>query len=127
ELRTDDATGAAMLQQLEAERRSRAIISEAEGSATATLRIAQAERDALIARAEGHAKALEITTMAEKTYLDTLAQAVGTEEASRILLAQKVLDGFDKISKNPGDKVFLPSSLQGVIELSTSTRQSAKE
>lgn len=127
ELRTDDATGAAMLQQLEAERRSRAIISEAEGSATATLRIAQAERDALIARAEGHARALEITTMAEKTYLDTLAEAVGTEEASRILLAQKVLDGFDKISKNPGDKVFLPSSLQGVIELSTNTRASAKD
>lgn len=124
ELRTDDATGAAMLQQLEAERRSRAIVSEAEGRASATLRIAVAERDALIARAEGHAKALEITTAAEKNYLDTIAQAVGTEEASRILLAQKVLDGFDRISKNPGDKVFLPSSLQGVLELSTNPRSS---
>lgn len=126
ELRTDDATGAAMLQQLEAERRSRAIISEAEGRATATLRIAVAERDAVIARAEGHARALEITTAAERNYLDTLAQAVGAEEASRILLAQKVLDGFDRISKNPGDKVFLPSSLQGVLELSTNPRSSAK-
>ncbi len=126
ELRTDDATGAAMLQQLEAERRSRAIISEAEGQATATLRIAVAERDAVIARAEGHARALEITTAAERNYLDTLAQAVGAEEASRILLAQKVLDGFDRISKNPGDKVFLPNSLQGVLELSTNTRSSAK-
>jgi regulator of protease activity HflC (stomatin/prohibitin superfamily) len=125
ELRTDDATGAAMLQQLEAERRSRAIVSEAEGRASATLRIAVAERDALIARAEGHARALEITTAAEKNYLDTIAQAVGTEEASRILLAQKVLDGFDRISKNPGDKVFLPSSLQGVLELSTNPRSSA--
>jgi regulator of protease activity HflC (stomatin/prohibitin superfamily) len=124
ELRTDDATGAAMLQQLEAERRSRAIVSEAEGRASATLRIAVAERDALIARAEGHARALEITTAAEKNYLDTIAQAVGTEEASRILLAQKVLDGFDRISKNPGDKVFLPSSLQGVLELSTNPRSS---
>ncbi len=126
ELRTDDATGAAMLQQLEAERRSRAIISEAEGRAAATVRIALAERDAVIARAEGHARALEITTAAEKNYLDTIAQAVGAEEASRILLAQKVLDGFDRISRNPGDKVFLPSSLQGVLELSTNTRSSAK-
>lgn len=124
ELRTDDATGAAMLQQLEAERRSRAIVSEAEGRASATLRIAVAERDALIARAEGHARALEITTAAERNYLDTIAQAVGTEEASRILLAQKVLDGFDRISKNPGDKVFLPSSLQGVLELSTNPKSS---
>src|SRR5690606_24473125 len=73
ELRTDDATGAAMLQQLEAERRSRAIVSEAEGRAAATLRIAVAERDAVIARAEGHARALEITTAAEKNYLDTIA------------------------------------------------------
>lgn len=119
ELKTDDATGAAMLQQLEAERKSRALSLEAEGQAQATLKSASAERDAAIARAEGIARALEITTAAEKTYVDTLAQTIGTEEASRLLLAQKVLDGFDKISKNPGDKVFLPSSMQGIVELSS--------
>lgn len=120
ELRTDDATGAAMLQQLEAERRSRAIVSEAEGQAAATLRTAEAERDAAIARAEGQAKALQITAQAEKLYLDTLSQTVGASEATEILIAQKVLEGFNTISKNPGDKVFLPSSLQGVLELSSS-------
>ncbi|MAS94990.1 MAG: band 7/Mec-2 family protein [Verrucomicrobiales bacterium] len=120
ELRTDDATGAAMLQQLEAERRSRAIVSEAEGQAAATLRTAEAERDAAIARAEGQAKALQITAQAEKLYLDTLSQTVGASEATEILIAQKVLEGFNTISKNPGDKVFLPSSLQGVLELSGS-------
>jgi len=120
ELKTDDATGAAMLQQLEAERRSRAASLEAEGQAQATLKTAAAERDAAIARAEGVARALEITARAEKTYVDTLAETLGREEASRVLLAQKVLDGFDKISKNPGDKVFLPSSMQGIVELNGS-------
>ncbi|MEX2578272.1 MAG: stomatin-like protein [Verrucomicrobiales bacterium] len=120
ELRTDDATGTAMLQQLEAERRSRAVSSEAEGQAAATIKAANAEREAAVARAEGIARALDITASAESSYLATLAEAVGPAEASRILLAQKVLDGFDRISKNPADKVFLPSSMQGVLELTGS-------
>jgi regulator of protease activity HflC (stomatin/prohibitin superfamily) len=118
ELKTDDRTGAAMLRQLEAERKSRAIASEAEGRAQAIVREAQAEREALIQIADGRARALEIIATAERSYVDTLAEALGPEEAARILLAQKVIDGFDKISKNPGDKVFLPSSMTGVLELS---------
>ena len=117
DLKTDDATGAAMLQQLEAERRSRALSLEAEGQAQATIKTAYAERDAAIARAEGIAKALEITVSAEKTYLDTLAQTIGSEEASKILIAQKVIEGFNQISKNPADKVFLPSSMQGILDI----------
>ena len=124
ELKTDDVTSAAMLQQLEAERKSRALSSEAEGQAQATIKAATADREAAIQRAEGQAKALEIVATAERTYLDTLAETVGADEAAKILLAQKVIDGFDKISKNPGDKVFLPSSMSGVLELSTGTKGS---
>ena len=108
ELKTDDATSAAMLQQLDAERKSRASKLEAEGQAKATVEIAKADRDAAILRAEGQAKALEITASAEKSYLETLATAIGADEAKKILLAQKVIEGYSIISGNPGDKVFIP-------------------
>lgn len=115
ELRTDDATGAAMLQQVEAERRSRALALESEGRAQALIRTANAEREAAILRADGVARSLEITATAEQSYLNALAEVLGREEAARILMAQKVIEGFDKISKNPGDKVFLPSNMQGIL------------
>ncbi len=119
ELRTDDQTSAAMLQQLEAERRSRALASEAEGQAQATVKGAAADREAAIQRAEGMAKALEITAAAEKRYVESLAESIGAERAADVLLAQKVIDGFDRISQNPADKVFIPSSMSGVLELSS--------
>ncbi len=117
ELRTDDQTSAAMLQQLEAERKSRALASEAEGQARATIKNAGAEREAAIKVAEGMAKALEVTAAAEKRYVETLAEVIGKDKAAEVLLAQKVLDGFDRISQNPADKVFLPSSMTGVLDL----------
>ena len=117
ELKTDDQTSAAMLQQLEAERRSRALSSEAEGQAQATLKNAAADRDAAVQVAEGMAKALELTAVAERRYVETLAEVIGKDKAAEVLLAQKVLDGFDRISRNPADKVFLPSSMTGVLDL----------
>ena len=123
ELRTDSATSKAMLQQIEAERKSRALSSEAEGQAEATLKSAAAERDAAIMRAEGAAKALDIIASAERAYVDTLAATLGAHNNAQILIAQEVLDGFDRIWKNPADKVFLPSSMQGVLELSSSSKK----
>jgi len=120
ELKTDDATSAAMLQQLDAERRSRAAILEAEGQAKATIETAKADRDAAILRAEGQAKALEIAASAEKAYLETLSSTIGADQANKILLAQKVIDGYSIISKNPSDKVFIPSNVQSFIELGKS-------
>jgi regulator of protease activity HflC (stomatin/prohibitin superfamily) len=127
ELKTDDQTSAAMLQQLEAERKSRALSSEAEGQAEATIKAANADRESAVQRAEGQAKALGIIASAERAYLDTLTEAVGAEEAARILLAQKVIDGFDRISQNPADKVFLPTSMSGVIELTSGGKKSGGE
>ena len=117
EIKTDDATGAAMLQQIDAERKSRAAKLEAEGQAKATIEMAKADRDAAILRAEGQAKALEITASAEKGYLEILTSVIGADEANRILLAQKVIDGYSTITKNPGDKVFIPSNVQSFIDL----------
>lgn len=117
ELKTDTATGAAMLQQVEAVRRSRAIAMEADGVAAATIKSATAESEAAIIRANGLATAMQIAALAEKSYLDTLSQSVGFEFASKILLAQKVIEGFDKISKNPANKVFIPSNMKGLLDL----------
>ena len=122
ELKTDDATSAAMLQQLESERRSRAIVAEAEGTASAVVRKAQADREAAIHRAEGQAKALSIIAGAEKDYLQTLAESIGKEEAAKILMAQKVLEGYAVISEKPGDKIFIPSSVQSFIDLGNAAK-----
>ena len=119
ELKTDDVTSTAMLQQLEAERRSRAIAAEAEGSATATVRKAKADREAAIFRAEGQAKALDLIAKAEQDYLNTLAESIGKEEAAKILMAQKVLEGYALISEKPGDKVFIPNSVKPFLDLGT--------
>ncbi|MBC8243659.1 MAG: SPFH/Band 7/PHB domain protein [Verrucomicrobia bacterium] len=117
ELKTDDKTSKAMLQQLEAERSRRATVSKAEGEAIAEVKVAEAQRNAAILKAEGQAKALELITEAETQYLKSLSNLVGNQAAD-FLLAQKYLEGFDKISQNPADKVFLPNSFQGLFSLS---------
>ena len=115
ELKVDDKTSAAMLQQLDAERKSRALALEAEGEAKAKLSIAKAERDAQILIAEGQAEALKIVAESEKVYLDVLAETVGAEKANRVLLAQKAIDGYAVISKNAADKVFVPNNANALI------------
>ncbi len=117
ELKTADATADAMRQQMVAERKRRAIVTEAEGTADAEIRLAEAERNAMILRADGQAKALEAIADAELNYLEKLGKSVGSAEAAQILLAQKYLDGFNNISKNPSHKVFLPNSFSGLFSL----------
>ena len=94
-----------------------AIAAEAEGSATATIRKAKADREAAIFRAEGQAKALDIIAESEKNYLNTLSESIGKDEAAKILMAQKVLEGYAVISDKPGDKVFIPNSVKPFLDL----------
>ena len=115
ELKVDGDTSKVMLQQLDSERKSRSLSLEAEGQAKATITAATAYRDSVILRAEGQAKALEITATAEKLYLDTLADAVGKDNANDILLASKAIEGYDVISKNPAHKVFIPNNATALI------------
>ena len=117
ELKTDDATSAAMLQQLESERRSRAIAAEAEGTALAITRKAEANRKATVMEAKGKAEALEIIVKAEAYYLSELEKSIGKTEATQILMAQKVLDGYKVITQNPSDKVFIPATVQSFLDL----------
>jgi regulator of protease activity HflC (stomatin/prohibitin superfamily) len=117
EISTTDETAAAMRQQMEAERSRRAVVANAEGAAQAEIRVAEADRDAMIFRAQGRATALAMIAEAEANYLAHLSQQVSPELAAQILVAQKYIDGFDRISRNPGDKVFLPNSFPALFDL----------
>jgi regulator of protease activity HflC (stomatin/prohibitin superfamily) len=114
ELRTEGDVEAAMLQQMEAERKRRAFISEASGKAEAAITVAEAEKKAAVLRAEGEALAMAKTAEAENFYLKRLREQVGDSEAANILMAQKYIAGFSAISSNPADKIYLPNSMQGI-------------
>ena len=117
ELRTSDATADAMRQQMEAERRRRSIVAQAKGEAEQQIMLAQAKHKATVLLAEGEAKALELLAGAELKYLEQLGTVMDRESASRILLAQKMLESLEKISGNPAHKVFLPNDLRGMLML----------
>jgi regulator of protease activity HflC (stomatin/prohibitin superfamily) len=123
ELSTDESVSKAMLQQMDAERRRRAVVADAEGRARAEVMVAEAEKTAAILRAEGRAKALELLSKAERVYLDTL----GSDAAPQLLLAQKYIDGFEVISKKAGDKVFIPNSFHGLFSFPIEDKNSLSE
>ena len=108
-----------MRQQMDAERKRRALVAEAEGSAQAEIKVAEAQKEAAILRAEGQAKALQVTAEAEANYLEKLGAKISADQAAAVLIAQKYLLGFESISKNPSDKVFLPNSFQGLFTVPT--------
>lgn len=119
ELQVTEETSRAMRQQMDAERRRRAVVAEAEGSAEAEVKVAAAQRDAAILRAEGQARGLELVAEAEAKYLTKLQETLDAKDAAAVLVAHKYLAGFDTISKNPANKVFLPNSFHGLFTLPT--------
>jgi regulator of protease activity HflC (stomatin/prohibitin superfamily) len=117
EVQTSDETTAAMRQQMEAERKRRAIVSEADGFAEKELKIAAAERDASIMRAEGRAKALGLIAEAEEDYLARVGKKVGPVQAANLMIAQKYIEGFSEISKNGSNQIYLPNNFTGLMTL----------
>ncbi len=117
ELKTDTDTRDSMRQQMDAERKRRARVAEAEGEAEYEVKVAKAKKEAAIRKAEGEAKAIKKIAQAEREYLETLKQEVSAEDAAQILVAQKYINGFDTISENESDKVFLPNNFQPLLSL----------
>jgi len=119
EIEYDKGTRDAMLQQMTAERKKLALISEAEGEAKAVELRAKAAAEAAVIEAEGKAKALVTTANAEAQYIQTLSQVVDPKQIPNLLLAQKMLSGFEVITKNAqqGDKIYLPGSLTAMNAL----------
>ncbi|MBO4288308.1 MAG: SPFH/Band 7/PHB domain protein [Kiritimatiellae bacterium] len=110
ELKADDATQVAMLQQLEASRRAEAIKLEAEGKAFAVVQEAEAEKKAALLRAEAASEAIKLVAEGEQAYLTMLKETVGPEAAAKVLIAQKTLDAYRQATSDPAAKVFLPLS-----------------
>lgn len=123
ELTTDEKVAASMVKQMDAERRRRAIVAEAEGQAEAAVKVAEAEKQSAILRAEGEAIAKVKIAEAESFYLKQLREQVGEADAVRIVIAQKYLAGFEIITKHASNKVFLPNSFQGLLSISADKQQ----
>ena len=119
QFRADEKTLDIMRQQLDADRRKRAAIAEAEGKAKAAVTIATAEAEAAQIRARGQAAALEIMAAADSIYARSITEALG-ERGAEVMIAQKYLDGFEVISRNPAEKVYLPSNFNGIISVGDS-------
>ena len=110
ELKADDATQGAMLQQLEASRRAEAIKLEAEGKAFAVVQEAEAAKKAAILRAEAASASIKLVADGEQAYLAMLKETIGAEAAAKVLIAQKTLDVYKQATGDPAAKVFLPLS-----------------
>ena len=110
ELKADEATQGAMLQQLDASRRAEAIKLEAEGKAFAVVQEAEAAKKAAILRAEATSESIKLVAEGEQAYLTMLKETLGPEEAAKVLIAQKTLDVYKQATSDPAAKVFLPLS-----------------
>ena len=104
ELKADEATQGAMLQQLEASRRAEAIKLEAEGKAFAVVQEAEAAKKAAMS------ESIKLVAEGEQAYLTMLKETLGPEEAAKVLIAQKTLDVYKQATSDPAAKVFLPLS-----------------
>ena len=107
-----------MRQQMDAERKARALVLEAEGEARATVRVAEGIREAAVIRAQGEAQALLLKAQADSKYLERIGSEIDSEKASDVLIAMKYIEGFDTISEGSKDTdrttIFMPNSAAGL-------------
>ncbi len=101
----DEATRAAMLQQLNAERARRAQVTEAEGRRRAV----ELAADADLYAAEQQAKAKRITAEAEAYATEVIATAIAKNglEAVQYQVALKQVEALTEVGKGPGKQVVL--------------------
>ena len=105
----DDATRAAMLQQLNAERARRALVTEAEGKRRAVELAADGELYA----AEQQAKARRILADAEAYATNALSEAIAQNglEAARYQVAMKQVEALTEVAQGQGKQtVILPAA-----------------
>lgn len=105
----DEATRAAMLQQLNAERARRAQVMEAEGRKRAV----ELAADADLYAAEQAAKAIRVTAEAEAFATSVIAEAIAKNgiEAAQYQVALKQVDAVAKVATGAGKQtVLLPTS-----------------
>ncbi|MFA5537585.1 MAG: SPFH domain-containing protein [Gemmobacter sp.] len=101
----DDATRAAMLQQLNAERARRALVTEAEGKKRAV----ELSADAELYAAEQVAKARRIQADAEAYATRAVAAAIAENglEAAQYQVALKQVEALTKVGEGPGKQTVI--------------------
>lgn len=117
EINYSNETAEAMMQEMAAERKKRALIAEAEGMAQAELTKAKSEAEASYIRAKSQANVLNLIATSESDYLSKLKEEVTVENASQIVMLQKYIEGMKIITSNPSNKVFLPTNFKSNYEI----------
>jgi len=105
----DEATRAAMLQQLNAERARRAAVTEAEGQKTAV----ELQSDAQLYAAEQEAKARRVQADAESYATSVVAEAIAKNglEAAQYQVALKQVEALNALGEGQGSQtVVLPAA-----------------
>lgn len=105
EISYSDEIADAMMQEMAAERKKRAIIAEAEGLSKS-----------MIMKAEAEAKSMEIRGDSESDYISKITNSLDKKSALELILSQKYIDGMEVISAKKGDKIYLPNNFRGLIE-----------
>ncbi len=117
ELEVDDETSKAMLQQMESERKSRAITATAKGEAEKIRLEAEAAKDAKILKAEGDYEALKISAKADAEYIKVVSEEMSKSDAREVLLAMKSIQSYELMSKSEASKVFIPTDRSTLLDL----------
>lgn len=107
----------AMMQEMASERKRRAQLAESEGAAQAELNIAKSKAESILLIAKAESGALTLRASAEREYLHQLSQSGSPTIGGQALLAQKFIEGLEKMSMHPANKIFLPNSFRGLHDI----------
>jgi len=117
----------AMARQMKAERERRAVITEAEGEKQAAIARAEGAKQAAILEAEGRREAAfrdaearereaEAEAKAKATAMVSQAIAAGDVNAINYFVAQKYVEAFAELARNPTAKtVIVPAEMSGLV------------
>ncbi len=115
----------AMARQMKAERERRAVITEAEGEKQAAIARAEGAKQAAILQAEGRKEAAfrdaearerEAEAEARATAMVSEAIARGDVNAINYFVAQKYVEAFAELARNPTAKtVIVPAEMSGLV------------
>ena len=115
----------AMARQMKAERERRAVITEADGEKQAAIARAEGAKQAAILEAEGRREAAfrdaearerEAEAEAKATAMVSQAIAAGDVNAINYFVAQKYVEAFAELARNPTAKtVIVPAEMSGLV------------
>lgn len=100
---------------LEARGIAESIEVKAKAEAESIRLLARAERERQILEADGRAKSTKLAAVAEREFLASLAEIIGPEKAAQVLVAEKAIEGYKKMSEGSGNKVFIPNNFRSML------------